>query len=831
MGKSSKRLPPRDRKKQTADASAMTGFLKYALVAGLAVMAAFSFQLFTEDAEVRALKRSVAPLQSPKVTELDYFQEGYKDEMLWGTYRPGMYLGIRARVPKSIIAGLMWLGISKQMYRTRHECEDSDEMSGYGWLRHDGVRFGRQELLDEGYLITTSFMKDPEDRGAFGEWAVRVTYDRNKDYIDIRGEQSHFNQGSFLFYIMDETEAPLEISPDFSSHDRPFASGKHAQLGRWEFRTRQNTNGEVHFHGARAKPEDDLTKIVRDNVGKQVISQNKMILDDVIEPGSNMAVFQVTGTVPLEVDFFFTSPGGGGTETEAASIPGKKRLTKRLQKAEAAFDERFEETFRLRENGASEGDIEVAKHALSNMLGGMGYFYGRSRIAISDALKERLKVPYYKYWPAALFTATPSRSFFPRGFLWDEGFHQLLIGRWDRRLTLDVMAHWLDLMNKDGWIPREQILGSEARRRVPDQFVLQHTTNANPPTLFMPLREIAMRIAAASSDAAADVSDDERALLAAEKAFLVRSYPRLKVWFNWFNTTQVGKLPGSYYWHGRDATTDRELNPKTLTSGLDDYPRASHPSDDERHVDLRCWMALAAESMALIGRILGEPADVYEETAEHLSDFSLLNQLHLDEKSGNYYDFGNHTEKVELVPSPVTDPSTGHMYGRQFVRVTHGKPRPRFVPHYGYNSLFPLLMRLIPPDSPILETQIDKLTDQHFLWTPFGLRSLARSSSMYMKHNTEHDAPYWRGPVWINLNYLALAALRHYGDAPGPYRERAREVHAELRRNLVGNIVDQYYKSGYIWEQYKDSDEGDGTGSHPFTGWSALVVLMMADQA
>lgn len=42
-----------------------------------------------------------------------------------------------------------------------------------------------------------------------------------------------------------------------------------------------------------------------------------------------------------------------------------------------------------------------------------------------------------------------------------------------------------------------QILGAEARSRVPDEYVMQHPTSANPPTLFLVLAQMASQIATA----------------------------------------------------------------------------------------------------------------------------------------------------------------------------------------------------------------------------------------------------------------------------------------------------------------------------------------------
>jgi mannosyl-oligosaccharide glucosidase len=44
----------------------------------------------------------------PPVSATDHKVPTSNESLLWGPYRPNLYLGLRARTPKSLIAGVMW---------------------------------------------------------------------------------------------------------------------------------------------------------------------------------------------------------------------------------------------------------------------------------------------------------------------------------------------------------------------------------------------------------------------------------------------------------------------------------------------------------------------------------------------------------------------------------------------------------------------------------------------------------------------------------------------------------------------------------------------------
>lgn len=72
--------------------------------------------------------------------------------------------------------------------------------------------------------------------------------------------------------------------------------------------------------------------------------------------------------------------------------------------------------------------------------------------------------------------------------------------------------------------------------------------------------------------------------------------------------------------------------------------------------------------------------------------------------------------------------------------------------HIGYVSLFPLLVHILGDQDAAPYKQI-----LHYLQSPLhlrsshGLRSLSKVDDLYGKEEN-----YWRGPIWMNINYLTL---------------------------------------------------------------------------
>src|SRR6266536_309238 len=187
---------------------------------------------------------------------------------------------------------------------------------------------------------------------------------------------------------------------------------------------------------------------------------------------------------------------------------------------------------------------------------------------------------------------------------------------------LEIVKSWFNLIDEDGWIAREQILGTEARSKVPPEFQVQYPHYANPPTLFFIVDTFIQKLASmngtsppAKERLTADLNSAHLQSPELAIAYLTDLYPKLKKHYYWFRKTQFGDLKSydrdafsskeAYRWRGR---TPQHI----LTSGLDDYPRPQPPHPGELHVDLMSWMGMMTKSLKNIATFLQYSDDVKE---------------------------------------------------------------------------------------------------------------------------------------------------------------------------------------------------------------------------
>ena len=123
----------------------------------------------------------------------------------------------------------------------------------------------------------------------------------------------------------------------------------------------------------------------------------------------------------------------------------------------------------------------------------------------------------------------------------------------------------------------------------------------------------------------------------------------------------------------------------------------------------------------------------------------------------------------------------------------------------------------------------------------------------------------------MNINYLALKALKRYGTAVltlesvkleleksdrkispkttkkgkkytenitqrsmkilsdyNIQKKRSLELYHKLRNNIQNSVLTTYHETGFLWEHYEDL-KGRGTRGHPFSGWTSLILNIMAE--
>lgn len=124
-------------------------------------------------------------------------------------------------------------------------------------------------------------------------------------------------------------------------------------------------------------------------------------------------------------------------------------------------------------------------------------------------------------------------------------------------------------------------------------------------------------------------------------------------------------------------------------------------------------------------------------------------------------------------------------------------------------SVLPIILDNLP--SKIIRNVIEKhILNPIEFWLPYGIPSVPKNDPNF---NPGGEKLLWRGPVFINVNWLIFNALKKWG-----YKKEAQE----LREKTVNLVLKSDFREFY------NPLTGEGLGEKNY-GWSTLVADMLED--
>jgi len=212
-----------------------------------------------------------------------------------------------------------------------------------------------------------------------------------------------------------------------------------------------------------------------------------------------------------------------------------------------------------------------------------------------------------------------------------------------------------------------------------------------------------------------------------------------------------------------------------FSSGLDDSPLWDDGMPVESP-DLNTYLYLQQEALARIAGVIGEKDDVQTWQQQAHTTAQRMIESSWDEESGFFW--------------------AKHNGARVNVRTPF--------------SLFPLLTGQLPPA--ISARLVAHLTDERQFWSRYPVPTVAMDDPKY------NPRQMWRGPTWVNVNYLLIEGLQRSG-----YAELARELRRRTL-DLIGGQDDIY--------EYYDPESGENPPMAASTlGWSSAIFIDLAIQA